>query len=648
MKPGYRYLVFCAFIAALDRRGFASSLPRAREPLTVHDVGEYAAVPWEQPGKVLEPGSRGDRVRDLTFGVSSVNLSDEMTESDLARWADVARWGKQQGRKFLPRVYFWDGSDRYEGAMRDIEVYWRRLDRFLEAMDLSDLHGIVLAEENVHYAGRPEVLAELYRRVKGKYDVAVWQWWSPSTAVPGSGGWIPADGWVVDPYFMPKGAFRRYLQRYLITGLPVVVMPWASDERTVSPEEWKANEDQLEVAIEFGLPVAFYWVSGTSCYFPGDRKALEKPIDRINRIVWQYIERVRSLPRNYTGLLSADSSEGEALELGPVESGNFVYADDFATSQCMDHASMTGFRNLVLDGQSLSARGFLGRRVNTTLTHRFAGDLAVRYPEVALTAEVEPSLRGRVEIALSLDGRAWRHKAATGPGSQRRLTVISAGDKSFATVKDFWVRVTMSGKAGSSEKPPCRIDDLRVAAPILSPRDKVAVLQTFPGERDRLIYEDRLRTRKYLLVTSRTGDEHLEWSTGQIGVRMRPGGSKASLVWRVTADRPVQNLMVEVIGWANNGSLGTNHYLDVSTDGASWSHGTSTEGRPTDVNGWVRESLTIDLAGKPDYTGVRTFYVRLRMVACSYEKVHQVLSGVVTGLVIKAKAAQPVIDSTRR
>ncbi len=367
------------------------------QPLTVHDVGEYAAYPWDKADTPIVPGSRADRVRDLTFAVASVNLSDNMSERFLKSWADVARRGREHGKKFLPRVYFWDGKDRYDGPMRDIEVYWARLDTFLSAMDLRDFYGIVLAEENVHYAGRPAVLTELYRRIKAKYDVPVWQWYSPVRAVPGSGGWIPADGWVIDPYSLGKLQFRQYLRKYFIAGVPVVVMPWAAvmgnEQRD---EQWLGNASrQLEIAVEFGLPVAFFWVKGTTCYFGCDRNGFDTLIDKANQQVWRYIRRVRALPDDFSGFPSADLARVRPVELKPTAQGIFVYTDDFRTSRCVNDASMTGFRDLVMDGVTLSARGFNGRPTKATLTYCFA----CAPPGAGAPAIAEHSHRGGPEGA---------------------------------------------------------------------------------------------------------------------------------------------------------------------------------------------------------------------------------------------------------
>jgi len=171
-------------IAAIFLFGLLCCTGRAEDRLTIHHVGEYAAVPWSAHGEPIVSGSREDRVQHLNLSVASINLTDDLSDAFLAQWAEHARRGAAQGKVFLPRVYFWDGNDRFEGPLRDFDVYWRRMDTFLAAMPLKTFHGIVLAEENVSGGGRAEVLERMYERIKAKYDVAVYQWWSPGGQCP--------------------------------------------------------------------------------------------------------------------------------------------------------------------------------------------------------------------------------------------------------------------------------------------------------------------------------------------------------------------------------------------------------------------------------------------------------------------------------
>ena len=607
--------------------------------LTARHVGEYAGVPWSKPGTPIAPGSREDRVRDLNFAVSSVNLTDDMSESFLNGWAQYARWAREQNKAFLPRVYFWDGNDRFQGPLRDIEVYWKRLDTFLAAMDLNDFTGIVLAEENIHYAGRPVVLRELYRRVKEKYDVAVWQWWSPMSSVPSSGGWIPADGWVIDLYFLGQPAFRRMVRKYLISGVPLVVMPWAAQmdaNKEMTEGEWAVNTAQLETAVEFNLPVAFFWIHGTSVHFGGSRTEPQTEIDRINHWVWDHIERVRNLPEDFAGFDSADLGTGDVLEIGPTAGDLLVFTDAFADEKCIDTASMTGFRNFVMDGETLAVRGFRGRDIDSSLEYRFQGEILAQHPQVSLDVVTDPEQDGKVELALSTDGSDWINAASAVKEGTQRITLTSSADNRFARVRDFRVRVRITGKTLPDAAPSVRIDNLRIEAGLAAPQEKLVRLQPSDADGRRLEYDERFLSQKFRWIADLTNASQIEWSNGQIGVRMRPGGSAGVLIWKVAHAEPLRNIKVQVEGQANPIHLGTNQYLDISTDGEHWRHEVNTAGKEGDVNGWVKENLTIDAGKDPQFQGVREFYVRIRMNAQGYSKEHPNLSGVVKRLHISA------------
>jgi hypothetical protein len=255
----------------------------------------------------------------------SINLKDDLSDAHYEGWSHDARYGFEQGKKMLPRVYFWDGVDRFEGPMQDIEVYWQRMDRFLSSVDLKHFAGICLAEENVNYGGRPAVLNELYRRIKAGYDTAVFQWYD--NAVPSAD--MLADGWVTNPYYTGGQEFRQFLQRYVVTGKPVVLMPWAcgqgGGER--NPRFKLILEDHLRAALDYDVPVAFYWVGvrGGTSFGLSD----SEPMKSINERIFKWIDHIEVLDPGYAGTPAADISRGRVLELSPqagAETEQFVDA----------------------------------------------------------------------------------------------------------------------------------------------------------------------------------------------------------------------------------------------------------------------------------------------------------------------------------
>ncbi|MAT14823.1 MAG: hypothetical protein CMJ46_06080 [Planctomyces sp.] len=616
----------------------AGEVPSGQE-LNARHVGEYAAVPWVADGVEIAPGSRQDRVRDLNLSVASVNLKDDSSDAYIEAWNTHAQRAGELGYAFLPRVHFWDGRDRFEGPLRDIEVYWNRLDRFLGAVDLENFTGIVLAEENVHYGGRPEVLTELYHRVKEKYDVEVWQWWSPMDQVPASGGWIPADGWVIDLYFMGQPQFRRQVQKYLVTGKPLVVMPWAGQmdfNRDLTESQWAANQAQLDTAVEYNLPVAFFWVYGTGTHFGGDRNPPQTEMNRINHWVWDYIERVRQLPSDYDGFDTADSGTGDIQEIGPTEADRLVYFDGFADQKWIDDASVAGFRDFRMDGEALSVQGYRGRDIDCSIEYEFAGKLAASYPQVGLDALRNEEFDGEVELAVSTTGEDWITTTQK-QGGPAHLQLATMDHKEFAATNSFHVRIRVKGKSLGANTPVVKLDNLRIDSGIEAPENREVELVTRDGDSSSLQFTEEFLSQKFRYDADINNLDQIEWYKGRIGVRLRPGGTDVALVWKVTAPVPVRHIQVRMDGRANRVHLGAYNYLDISPDGEQWSHETNTSDKEVDGNGWVRESLTIDTGDDSTFDGVTEFYVRVRLKTIAFEKLHPSLAGQVEKIIITAE-----------
>lgn len=476
--------------------------PSVPGPLTIHSVGEYGGVPWTKPGVDIPPASRQDRVKDLNLAVSSVNLKDAMSEALLRRWANAATCGREQGKQFLPRVYFWDGRDRFTGAVRDIEVYWKRLDTFLAAMPLEDFYGIVLAEENV--ASRSEILSDLYRRVKATYDVRVYQWWSPASRVPNF--LVPADGWVVDIYSYGGKKFRRYVQRYLMTGKPLVVMPyaaWMRGEEAWPDSRWEILEDQLHVCREYNLSTAFYWVHGVKGRSGGVHFGISSGnfMARINQRIFDWIEDVRALPPDYDGLPSADRSSGELLEIGPDENGKFTFQETFQTSRFVLDSDTDGFRNLLwTEDRTLNVRSWKQRKPAASLTYNFAGDFPAESPHVSLDV-VALADGSTVTLSLSHDGTDFSTQVTASTAGAQSVSLATDDDPRFASCTAFSVRVAVEG-ARTDGSVVAKIDNLNIGADLTLPAEPVVKLTPDPEKPDCLVFSDDFQTRTYLATTT--------------------------------------------------------------------------------------------------------------------------------------------------
>lgn len=612
----------------------ASTHACGEDRLNIQHIGEYAAVPWIAPGDSIVPGSREDRVKDLNLSVASVNLSDEMSDAFLARWALHARRGAAQGKVFLPRVYFWDGKDRFEGPLRDFEIYWQRMDTFLAAMPLTDFHGVILAEENVSGGGRAELLGRMYRRIKQKYDVAVYQWWSPGGSVP---TWnIPSDGWVVDEYSLGGQDFRRLVQRYLVTGSELIIMPYAAWSSSEDP--WPAVthhilRDQLNVCREYNLPTAFFWVYNTGCNFGLGHDSF---MDQVNAQILDWVQEVRRLPADFDGLPSADRSPGDALEIAPIGDRQLRYYDSFNTSQFIIDADIDGFRDLLWEQErSLAVRSWQGRKPKASLTYRFVGD----FPADDIEASVDVNHLApdaRVTLSLSADsGLTWPLSTHTGGSGEAKLVISAASDDRFRDRRAFLVRISIAG-GPTDGMLAARIDDIHITANLTVPDEPQIQLKADSDNPRKLHYADDFQTQKVRFSAAISDADKLEWERGSIFVRMQPEGAHPEIVWKVISPSAINNATVIVDGKANTRSLATDHYLDVSVDGRNWQHTVDTTDRPVNRSGWAVHGLQISTRGDPSFQGVSTFFVRLRMQAGSYKQVHPYRSGIITELRIEA------------
>lgn len=445
--------------------------------LTARDVGEYAGVPWDDRADPITPGTRADRTRDLNLSIASVRLADAMTDDAIRVWSTKSR----PGSHLILRLHFWDGVDRHKGPMLPIDVYWNRIDRFLSLTDLSRIDGITLSEENVPYLGRWEVLAELYRRTKAKYDVTIWQWWSPPSnqnadkgahpQSPGESkavGNLPADGWIFNPYWQPKALCRRTFQRFLLAGKPVILMPWASDLRPWTAEQDQITRDQLDLAVEFNVPVCWYWTKktltgGSSVHFGGDRESSATDIDKYNRLVWSHSDRVRGLPVGFDVLPSADLSEGTPIANLVKVGESLTYSDDFSGSKLIDSASFNRFRDIISDGRGLVIRGHRGRRVSAELVWHVRSPVDVLGARVVLETSTTIANMSRTALELSISSQPDDWNAAV---TQRGFAgqTLDPQQPTAITRRDFYVRLRIDGPAGTDDMPAAHLRALTITA----------------------------------------------------------------------------------------------------------------------------------------------------------------------------------------
>jgi hypothetical protein len=344
---------------------------------------------------------------------------------------------------------------------------------------MDKLPGISLSEENVGDKDHAPTLQYLYDEVKKKYpSLRVFQWWTPDTSVPCrvAGRLLSAEGWVIDPYGLcaaryPQGpTVKRLIQKYLVTGAPLVFVLNASNEGPLQALFPAVLNEQLQACSDFNLPTVFYWTyqkeggkDSTTLFGHPTGNAL---MDRISERVFEWTRYAHNLPKNFSGNPKvADTWDNPPLKV-MVHPGMALYRDDFTESRFLDESGGEGFRDLVWDGTSLAARGFQGRKTAARWIYHLVSHRPLRWPRVVLQAETERDLNGVAQVALSRNGgESWPVRAQTSrTGGRQTLSVESRARGDFEAVNELWVKVDLRGMAGSLERPPVRIRNLAVLA----------------------------------------------------------------------------------------------------------------------------------------------------------------------------------------
>ncbi|HVE12283.1 MAG TPA: hypothetical protein VNI01_02710 [Elusimicrobiota bacterium] len=432
-------------------------------PLDSSDSGLYGGVPASSAA-VYSP-----RFLELTKGMTF--YITKMSETDPTRAIEGIR-AAPPGAVLL-RVDVWssDAERLGKAPLPDSGAQAKRLRALLAAIPpelLAKLRGIVLSEENVPWAGHPKRLAELYWLAKKLHpDLPVYQWWTPNDLAPAprDGAFLPADGWVIDSYTLsPKkpgrglsktDPYRNLVQKYLVTGKPLVPIVWASDQYP----DWydPAGLDvgaivrhQLAVHREFDLPTGFYWVAqiGSVGSVYAIATSTSPLMQRINADVTGIIgEASARPPAPSSDRWPADGENPPRLELGPnakhPECG--TYADDFSESRFLNDSAGEGFHDLVWRPKSLQIRG-PGRPASVVLRYHLHDARVLKRFSLWTPLRSDPALAEPLRADFSLDGKRWTPMEAKAQGAYW-------APPKWAGTREFWLRLTLSAKPSPDGKP---------------------------------------------------------------------------------------------------------------------------------------------------------------------------------------------------
>lgn len=446
---------------------------------SIHDIGTYAWKIWKGPNETYEQGGNWDRLHKLNFILSSIKVRDVEQFNALRANSNACQQlitNVHAGMIYSPpkqvllRIEFWPKSERGgRSALKPYNVYRERVFFILDklASILGSLRGVVLSEENIPRRGRPEILQHLYDDIKAKYpDLPIFQWWTPMTTTPGTyqGNFLSADGWIINPYYLtkenyPKGPdIKRFIQKYVITGKPVIFVPYATNVKDDWHGYWEKNgwntlNQQLQLCEDFNLAQVFFWTyskdhrSGGDANFP--KNTSDPLMNRINQRVAEWIDHVNTLPAKFSGNTKvADYWQNPSLSLNLNKSG-VLLQDTFSQSNFLDQTSGSGLRDIIWDGRSLKFRGYHGRNVDVAMNYKIL--LPITFPQkgaAVLNVQVNPSQHGKIILKILSDQRIDSIVTKNIIGDQ----VIKL-DLDTKAAKKIELEIKVTGDAGTINQP---------------------------------------------------------------------------------------------------------------------------------------------------------------------------------------------------
>lgn len=504
-----------------------------------------------------------------------------------AKYAAMIRAAHERGQYVLVGLYTYDRVK----LSKPIEEYIANTDELLENLPLDLIDAVVPSEENIAWNNGLAVQNALYDHIKSKWGLTCYQWFTPYDT-PHAG--LRADGWIIDPYRLQTQDFRKYLMKYLVTGLPVINCVNASAEIGM----WSSSQDQVDVCREFNVPMFFYAVDGLQgspfVWMLTDEPRLAKWRGWFFRIR----EMCHATDTSLLPLASADFSPGIAVEVAGGEDNRFEYADDMLTLKFIDDATITGFGSLRWDGAAERLGVLAGERAS--LTYHFWSEFEMRTPAVEATFEPVGASGASLALSYSTDGEKF---AETGLGET--LTDFAG--------RNLWVRAEMTG--GQAEGIGGWLSDLAVHGECVAPAERAVIIEPL-NRRGKFEYRDDFESTRAMHVAQITGGEFLEWVRGKVQVRGHDGQKiNSTLRWRFVAEKPMTKVRVMVESYSHR-SLGAHNEVGVSLDGENVLVSETTSGRENASGRYVGE-IAFDLSGDERFAGATELWVHFTMINTS-------------------------------
>ena len=454
----------------------AADIPGAREPLTFRNSALYCG--WNEY-----------LVRaDTPFDFLLVQGEGPYEGRDNSQWNEWLKKARKNGKRVIallnPQVKKANGEyyniSTCPSDEASLDALVRVMSEFLEQVDVKELYAVSLSEEHIFWNGEAERLNALYDKLKAKYDVPVYQWYSPSGegSVPGL-SWpnLKADGWLADEYFLDQPLMERAMRGFTVLQKPIIQTIWAGGDKASVPFIPTRFWGQVDVCQKYNIPTSYFTWYGAS-YPWGFSERAPASLKRTFETTLQAATRAKStIPPDYrawdfvpwtipTIKLTFASKDD------PTASFHEEYASPRGVRFAND-ADVKGFSNLRWDSSPVELRPRQPGKANATVSYSLESPFDIA--ELKVTADGFARQDHGAVLSLSIrdySGSLIETAELNQPGT---LTLTVPGGKLKGP--RFTVVYEMSGTAESAGDVLAGVRSLDVTADMKLPGDKTIELE---------------------------------------------------------------------------------------------------------------------------------------------------------------------------
>ncbi|MGC9317956.1 MAG: hypothetical protein ACP5KN_07975 [Armatimonadota bacterium] len=506
-------------------------------------------------------------------------------EETYEKYAQRIRDADERGQFVLVCLYTYDRVT-LEGPIED---YLANTDDLLQHLPLELIDIVCPSEENIAWNNGLAVQNALYDHIKENYDLTVYQWFTPYDTPHAK---VRADGWIIDPYRLNAQEFRKYLMKYVATGLPVINCINASPEI----EPWSSSQDQVDVCREFNIPMFFYAVDGIHGSPYVWMQTDEPRLARWRGWFFRVREMCHETDTSRLPLPSANWSYGQPVEVAGDQESRFEYADDFLSQKFIDDATIDGFLALRWDGWE-ERLGLLGGE-SASLTYHLWSAFEMRRPVLAADFQPVEGAEATLSASWSADGHTWHEMTAGQP-------LADFGGQ------NLWVRLAMSAD-GPADQPAAWLSDLTIGGETVPPEERAVRIE--PVHRGgRFEWIDDFQAPRSMHLAQIDGARYLNWDRGRVWVQGQDGETvRSTLRWHFTSERPFEEVRIAVETYSHR-SLAAHNEIGVSLDGEELLISETTGGRE-DASGRYVGTISFNLSEDERFKGATDFWVHVTMI----------------------------------